>query len=449
MSSDYDYEDDDYSDNNDSNGSQERPEQEIEMENLFYQADDEKNTNPEASKQNYLKVIEIEESYRADKLPGQQEFIFPSLRNVIILLCKLQQTQKLESQVQKILKYMGSVARNDATDAINDFIECLIQLEDKTVMRKVLEQILDYLKNNNMDQLLNKALFKLAYIYFDFKDLESVSKTLQELFKLNRNKDGTDDVKKSATLLECYALEIQLCVQKNIQIKKILKRVQILRTMDKNSITDNRIMGIIQENTGKMYMKQRKYLDANQEFQDAFKAYQEVGNIKAKQVLKYWCFASILSKQQIDPFAEQATYVYNQDPEIQAMKNLREAYQNDQNPNIRQFKSILDKKENHIQDDDFLKEYTGELKKTMSLKKIITIISGYSKIKIQYLAQQLLCKECEVERFLMELILSKQINGFINQVEGVFENNQISQNDNEDNKIKNISNWINTIKRFN
>lgn len=62
-------------------------------------------------------------------------------------------------------------------------------------------------------------------------------------------------------------------------------------------------MGIIQENTGKMYMKQRKYNDANQEFYDAFKAYQEVGNAKAKQVLKYWCFASILSKG-IDPFAE-------------------------------------------------------------------------------------------------------------------------------------------------
>lgn len=32
------------------------------------------------------------------------------------------------------------------------------------------------------------------------------------------------------------------------------------------------------------------------------------------------------------------------------MKNLRSAYQNDDNPNIRKFKSILDKRENHIMD---------------------------------------------------------------------------------------------------
>lgn len=63
-----------------------------------------------------------------------------------------------------------------------------------------------------MEQLLNKALFKLAYIYFDMKEYANVESTLKKIFLLNRNKDGTDDEKKAATLLECYALEIMLSV---------------------------------------------------------------------------------------------------------------------------------------------------------------------------------------------------------------------------------------------
>lgn len=83
-----------------------------------------------------------------------------------------------------------------------------------------------------MDQLLNKAYFRLAYIYFDLKDYKSVRETLDKIFSTNRNPDGTDNPKKITQLLECYALEIQLFVIHNQPIKKILKRVTALRNME-------------------------------------------------------------------------------------------------------------------------------------------------------------------------------------------------------------------------
>lgn len=75
-------------------------------------------------------------------------------------------------------------------------------------MKSVLEIILKYLKENNMEQLLSKALFKLAYIYFDSKEIDKVQSVLDEIFNLCRKADGTDDEKKAGVLLECYALEI-------------------------------------------------------------------------------------------------------------------------------------------------------------------------------------------------------------------------------------------------
>lgn len=73
----------------------------------------------------------------------------------------------------------------------------------------------------------------------------------------------------------------------------------------------------------------------------------------------------------------------------------------------------MDKKENHISDDEFLSEYTNDLKKTICLKKIITLVNGYEKIKMKYIAYQILNNEKEVERFLMELINSEQVDGSI------------------------------------
>lgn len=61
-------------------------------------------------------------------------------------------------------------------------------------------------------------------------------------------------------------------------------------------------MGIIKETNGQMLMYDKNFEEAASVLMEAFKDYQEVGNYKAKIVLKYVVLASILSMSTINPF---------------------------------------------------------------------------------------------------------------------------------------------------
>ncbi len=82
-----------------------------------------------------------------------------------------------------------------------------------------------------------------------------------------------------------------------------LKRVY-LKTMNLNTvINDPRVMGIIKECGGKMYMSEKQWGKACEELNECFTYYQESGNARAKNILIYVILASMLCSNQID-FAE-------------------------------------------------------------------------------------------------------------------------------------------------
>lgn len=103
---------------------------------------------------------------------------------------------------------------------------------------------------------------------------------------------------KSNLLLETFAVEIQMSqVTKD---KKRMNRVYPKTTRLNTVINDPRVMGVIKECGGKMYMSEKKWALALTELNDCFKFYQEGGNIKAKNVLVYVILASILAKSEVD-----------------------------------------------------------------------------------------------------------------------------------------------------
>lgn len=132
---------------------------------------------------------------------------------------------------------------------------------------------------------------------------------------LKQNCKGNDrinwDSSKSNLLLETFALEIQLCdyIKDKKRMKRIFPQTESLIAV----INDPRVMGIIKECGGKMYMAEKKWDKALDELFDCFKNYQESGNIKAKKILVYVILASMLCHSEINIADTREAKVYKDD----------------------------------------------------------------------------------------------------------------------------------------
>lgn len=75
-----------------------------------------------------------------------------------------------------------------------------------------------------------------------------------------------------------------------------MNRVYPMTTQLNAVISDPKVMGVIKECGGKMFMSDKKWDLALEELNDCFKFYNESGNSKAKTTLVFVILAAILAK---------------------------------------------------------------------------------------------------------------------------------------------------------
>lgn len=111
-----------------------------------------------------------------------------------------------------------------------------------------------------------------------------------------------------------------------------------------------------------MYMKEEQWDSAYNEFYEAFRNFQEAGNARAKNCLKYVVLASMLALTKINPFAAREVKAFDSDKEILAMKVLRESLDS---KNLTEFERTISNEHNHILDEPFLMTYIEPLRRQM------------------------------------------------------------------------------------
>lgn len=79
-----------------------------------------------------------------------------------------------------------------------------------------------------------------------------------------------------------------------------------------------------------MHLRAKEFDKAYTDFFEAFKNYDESGNPRRLNCLKYLILNSMLMKSAINPFDSQEAKPYANDPEIKALTLLINAFQNNQ-----------------------------------------------------------------------------------------------------------------------
>lgn len=429
----YESDDDPYGGNESEGGDEEA----IQIENTFYEADDNKHNLPEQALEQFQKVVALEASRGKEVV-----WRFKALQNIVILCARLSRFDDMAVQYRELLSYMDQVTRNDASEAINTVLDSVSSASDLTKLETIYELTLDALKATANQRLWFSTSVKLAKLHLELSDVQKLQRMVRMLHKTCQKPDGTDDVSKGSQLLEVYALEIQMCTltKNSLRMKEIYPKTINLTS----AIVDPRNIAVIRESGGKMYMSEKKWEAAYNEFFEAFKNYQETGNAtRAKIMLKYVVLANMLALSAINPFDSREAKVYQDDPEISAMASLRTAYeQND----VQTIDKLLTNPSYKILSDAFIRTYLQDLLRNIRLQVLQNLIKPYRCVSLDFLAQELNVPVAEVTSLLVQLILDEKIAARIDGTQGFL--HVASQSSDAGKKFSHIQKWVENVERI-
>uniref|UniRef100_A0A7R9YB37 PCI domain-containing protein n=1 Tax=Pinguiococcus pyrenoidosus TaxID=172671 RepID=A0A7R9YB37_9STRA len=382
----------------------------IEIENAFYEGDDCKVEDPGRALEMFNRVISLTED---DDEGENLKWRFRALENIVILHGVLGDAEQMLARYRQMMEYISMVTRNECTDSINKVLDSVSNNTSLANLQSVYEITLQALKNANNERLWLNTNIKLGRVHLEAKNYSRVAEIARELQEACRLPDGTDDLPKGSYLLEAYALEIQLCTQTHntSRMKEIYPKTEALNA----AVADPRIMGIIREEGGKMFMGLGSWSEAYNEFYAAFRNYQEGGNPRAKTCLKYVVLSNMLALSDINPFAAREAKVFQDDREIMAMMDLRMAYESS---DMQGFDRILQNKSNKILEDEYLKMFVERLRNRMRESVLLAMVKPYVRIEMRSVAQELNIESDAVEKIVVNLILDGRVKGRIDQVHG-------------------------------
>ncbi|KAF3768549.1 hypothetical protein M406DRAFT_98660 [Cryphonectria parasitica EP155] len=384
----------------------------VDIENRYYNAKQLKVSEPEDAINEFLEIPKLQ----AEK----GEWGFKGLKQAIKLEFKMRRYDMAIQHYEELLSYVKSaVTRNYSEKSINNMLDYIEKGSDPEgavlCMERFYALTLECFQTTNNERLWLKTNIKLAKLLLDRHDYLSVNKKLKELYKACRRGDGSEDTSKGTYLLDIYALEIQMHAEtrNNKRLKALYQRALCIRS----AVPHPKIMGIIRECGGKMHMSEENWQDAQSDFFESFRNYDEAGSLQRIKVLKYLLLTTMLMKSDINPFDSQETKPYRTDPRIAAMTDLVEAYQHD---DIHRYGRVLASNQDLLAD-PFIAENIDEVTRNMRTKAVLKLIIPYTRMRLAWVARELTISEREVVDIMTFLIIDGRIHGKIDQQKGVLE----------------------------
>jgi COP9 signalosome complex subunit 2 len=321
---------------------------------------------------------------------------------------------------RELLTYVKSaVTRNHSEKSINNMLDFVEKNAEDDAANSCIEQFysltLEAFANTNNERLFLKTNIKLARLWFAQKNYRQLTEKLRTLHKACQKEDGTDDPSKGTLLLEVYALEIQMYAE--TRNSKRLKALYQRALRVKSAVPHPKIMGIIRECGGKMHMSEENWKEAQSDFFESFKNYDEAGSLQRIQVLKYLVLTTMLMGSDINPFDSQETKPYKNDPRIAAMTDLVDAYQRD---DIHSYENIL-QSNTDLLSDPFIAENIDEVTRNMRTKAVLKLVAPYTRFTLEFISKQLKISLAEVQDILGFLIVDKKLHGKMDQQAGTVE----------------------------
>lgn len=412
----------------------------IQVANTFYEAESVVKSEPKKAMDFFIKVIELSKGEKAGELNDEsRDAVFQSQIHRVVLLIKAGEKEVL-GPYKEMMSYFPNVSHNDSNKAVDTVLHALALTAElsSNLRANVYEATVKTLEGMaNKQRMTFDIQMRRCNEFVAMQQYEKAKSLLQRQHQTCLLPDGSDDQKnKGSELMDIYALEMKIAFETKTQAKtkELYKRTKDLTA----AVNNPKSLSIIRECWGKMFGDDGNWQKAHEEFFKSFITYQEAGqSANAKKCLNYVVVSNMLAGGVSNPFDAREAAVFQNDDELKAVSALRKAYEKKDvtgfTDSLTSFKQVAD---------DWIMTHMGSMITDFHKQYIMKFVQPYRRLRIDYLAKALRIEAKLCEDYLVQLVLDGEIQGRIDQVQGLLDMSQR----NASKRYQTLETWCGTLE---
>ena len=429
-----DYEDND-NDEIDYNPEEDMPQDDednggLNLEDNFLQAE-----NSEDQVQAYKDIIDLEISNSNEK-----KWSFKCYEKLSIIYLKKSDLKEFEESIRNVAANYSKVEDRDRQDTIREICTEIKMIPEKENKSKLYTIMIKYLKEEGISReyfYVGVELCKLYSMNKQFNELKKLLPSLRNDVDQYQDKEMVKNIK-----LELIIMQMQIYKHEGntIEIKSLY--LEANKLMKDQVFEDKFLVAIINEEGGKIAMRQKDFNKALEKFKFAFHYYRDMGNEdEAVTVLKYSFIVSLLVPDSGATVTKEETKTYSKHKTLMNLVDLFDAFHD---LDIKKMTNIWRKDVIPNEKDKFIQENKDDIFYNIRINYIVRKLRAFKNCKIEMFEKELEIKSDELLGMIMNIAKTQLANVKIN-----FVKKQIEVVDNSnDNRIKLLNSygsWLSQI----
>ena len=422
-----DYGDDDQIDYNEDEYIPQEDEGGLNLEDNYLQAE-----NADDPIQAYRDVIDLEISNS-----DERKWTYKSYEKLALIFIKKMNKDEFKKSVENLANFYSKVEDCDKQDTIRELCSEIKILTDTNLKLELFRILLQYLKDNGITReyfFVGVELCKLYSFNKKFNELKELLPTLMEDVDNYEDKEMVKNIK-----LELIIMKMQILKHEGNTIDLKSLYLEANKLMIDQVFEDKFLTGIINEEGGKIAMRQKEFDKALAKFKFAFHSYRDTGNEEeAVTVLKYAFIVSLLVLDSSTIVTKEEANLYNKHKSLMNLVNLFDAY------NALDIKKIIEIWNKDIipnEKDKFIQENKDDILYNIRINYVVRKLKAFKNCKFDIIEKEIGVKNDELMGMIMNIaknqIAKIKINFVKKQVEVIDD-----YSDGGSRLLRNYNNWL-------
>ena len=383
----------------------------------------------------YKEVIELEVSNSSE-----HKWTFKCYEKLAQIYLKAKNDAEFESAVKQLTINYSKVEDCDRQDTVRELITSIKILPEVDEKIKYFKILCEALKNENIQKEYVTVGVELCKILSLSKKFGELKENVFNLIKVVDKMEQTDTLKNLK--LQLIILNIQICKNegKTIEVKSLYLEAKEL--MKDQTFEDQFLTAIVNEEGGKLCMREKDFNQALEKFKFAFHAYRDTGNIEESvTLLKYAFIVSMLVLDKFIIMTKDEAIPYKNNVSLMNLINLYDAY------NKLDIKKVNDLWKNEIipkEKDSFIQENKDDILYNIRINYIVQKLKSYKNCKFEVLEKEIGINSSELIGMIMNIAKNEIAKVKINMVKKrieILEDND----DTQSSLINNYRKWMGVL----